>query len=90
MTGGVIANLVYVGTVAGISFWFLGTIVRMRPTAEEEVAGLDPGEMGVLGYSGDPGPMVSSGVPAVSTARACLERRGTPGRGPGAPRRAAS
>jgi Amt family ammonium transporter len=54
---GVAANLVYVGVVAGVSFWLLGKVVRMRPSAEEEIAGLDIPEMGVLGYSSDAGPM---------------------------------
>jgi Amt family ammonium transporter len=53
---GVIANLAYVGTMAGVTFWLLGKVVKMRPTAEEEVAGLDLSEMGVLGYSNDSGP----------------------------------
>jgi Amt family ammonium transporter len=53
---GVVANFVYVGTVAGVAFWALGKITRMRPTAEEEIAGLDLSEMGVLGYNHDSGP----------------------------------
>jgi ammonium transporter, Amt family len=63
---GVIANVVYVGVVAGVSFWLLGKIVRMRPTAEEELAGLDIPEMGVLGYSDDAGPAVGTAAPAVA------------------------
>jgi Amt family ammonium transporter len=54
---GVIANLVYVGSVGGLAFWLLGKVVKMRPTAEEEVAGLDMSEMGVYGYSDDAGPV---------------------------------
>jgi Amt family ammonium transporter len=53
---GIVANVVYVGVVGGVAFWLLGKITRMRPTAEEEVAGLDLSEMGVLGYSNDAGP----------------------------------
>jgi Amt family ammonium transporter len=53
---GIAANVVYVGVVGGLAFWLLGKITRMRPTAEEEVAGLDLSEMGVLGYSSDAGP----------------------------------
>jgi Amt family ammonium transporter len=53
---GVVANVVYVGVLGGLAFWALGKITRMRPTAEEEVAGLDLSEMGVLGYNNDPGP----------------------------------
>jgi Amt family ammonium transporter len=54
---GVLANFIYVGVVAGVTFWLLGKIVKMRPSAEEEVAGLDIPEMGVLGYSEDAGPV---------------------------------
>jgi Amt family ammonium transporter len=54
---GLVANFAYVGAVAGASFWLLGKFVRMRPTAEEEVAGLDIPEMGVLGYSDEASPI---------------------------------
>jgi Amt family ammonium transporter len=56
---GVLANLVYVGVVAGVTFWLLGKVVKMRPSAEEEVAGLDVPEMGVYGYN------TESGTPAL-------------------------
>jgi Amt family ammonium transporter len=52
---GVLANIVYVGALAGISFWLLGKVVKMRPSAEEEVAGLDVPEMGVYGYNTESG-----------------------------------
>ena len=52
---GVLANIVYVGTLAGISFWLLGKVVKMRPSAEEEVTGLDVPEMGVYGYNSEGG-----------------------------------
>jgi Amt family ammonium transporter len=52
---GVLANIVYVGTLAGISFWLLGKVVKMRPSAEEEVSGLDVPEMGVYGYASEGG-----------------------------------
>jgi len=52
---GVVANLVYVGLLAGVSFWLLGKIVKMRPSAEEEMAGLDVPEMGVYGYTSESG-----------------------------------
>ena len=52
---GVAANLVYVGIVAGVAFWLIGKVVKMRPSAEEEVAGLDLPEMGVHGYNTETG-----------------------------------
>jgi ammonium transporter, Amt family len=58
---GVVANLVYVGVVAGVAFWLLGKVVKMRPTAEEEIAGLDIPEMGVLGYEDSAGPGLGFG-----------------------------
>jgi Amt family ammonium transporter len=68
---GVVANLVYVGTVAGVTFWLLGKVVKMRPTAEEEIAGLDIPEMGVLGYDDGAGPgSAVSGHPASAYAAA--------------------
>jgi len=53
---GVAANVVYVGLLGGLAFWLLGKVVKMRPSAEEEIAGLDIPEMGVYGYSDDDGP----------------------------------
>jgi len=52
---GVLANIVYVGLLAGVSFWLLSKIVKMRPSAEEEMAGLDIPEMGVYGYTSESG-----------------------------------
>jgi Amt family ammonium transporter len=52
---GVLANIVYVGLLAGVSFWLLGKVVKMRPSPEEEVAGLDIPEMGVYGYTSESG-----------------------------------
>jgi len=65
---GIAANVVYVGTVASVSFWLLGKIVRMRPTAEEELGGLDVPEMGVEGYCDDAGPTHGAPVPAAKYA----------------------
>ena len=48
---GVVTNVVYVGLVGAAAFTILGQIVRPRPSAEVEVAGLDMDEMGVYGYS---------------------------------------
>ena len=47
---GVLANLAYVAPVAALAFWIIGKIVGNRPSAEDEVNGLDIPEMGVLGY----------------------------------------
>jgi Amt family ammonium transporter len=53
---GISANVIYVGGMAALSFWLIGKLVGNRVTAEAEIAGLDLPEMGVLGYSSDPGP----------------------------------
>jgi Amt family ammonium transporter len=61
---GVAANIIYVGLVGGLAFWLLGKVVKMRPTVEEELGGLDIPEMGVEGYCDDAGPI--SGAPVKS------------------------
>jgi ammonium transporter, Amt family len=53
---GVLANVAYVAPVAALSFFVIGKLVGNRPTAEEEIGGLDLPEMGVLGYAPDAGP----------------------------------
>jgi Amt family ammonium transporter len=53
---GIAANVVWVVPVAALSFWLIGKLVGNRVSAEDEVAGLDIPEMGVHGYSADPGP----------------------------------
>jgi Amt family ammonium transporter len=53
---GILANVVYVGSVAALAFWVIGKLVGNRVSSETEIAGLDLPEMGVLGYSSDPGP----------------------------------
>jgi Amt family ammonium transporter len=57
---GIAANIVWVVPVAAASFWIIGKLVGNRVSVEDEVAGLDIPEMGVHGYSADPGP--GSGV----------------------------
>ncbi|HSM91606.1 MAG TPA: ammonium transporter, partial [Anaeromyxobacteraceae bacterium] len=47
---GVLANVAYVAPVAALAFWLIGKLVGNRPSAEDEVNGLDIPEMGVLGY----------------------------------------
>jgi Amt family ammonium transporter len=56
---GVVANLAYVAPVAILAFWLLGKVVKMRPSLEEEIGGLDIPEMGLHAYS------TESGQPAV-------------------------
>jgi Amt family ammonium transporter len=55
---GIGANVVYVGGMAALAFWVIGKVVGNRVSAEDEIAGLDLPEMGVHGYSTDPGPAV--------------------------------
>ncbi len=50
---GVIANFTYVATVSAIAFYVIGKLVGNRASAEDEIAGLDLPEMGVLGYAPD-------------------------------------
>jgi Amt family ammonium transporter len=52
---GIAANVVYVGAMAGCSFWLIGRLIGNRVSPEAELAGLDVPEMGVDGYIGDPG-----------------------------------
>jgi Amt family ammonium transporter len=47
---GILANVAYVAPVAALAFWIIGKVVSNRPSAEDEVNGLDIPEMGVLGY----------------------------------------
>jgi len=53
---GVLANIAWVAPVAALTFWILGKTVGNRVAAEDEIAGLDLPEMGVLGYAPDAGP----------------------------------
>ena len=53
---GVLVNVAYVAPVAALAFFIIGKLVGNRVSLEDEVAGLDLPEMGVLGYSSDPGP----------------------------------
>src|SRR5512146_49997 len=57
---GILANIAYVAPVAALAFFIIGKVVGNRITAEDEVAGLDLSEMGVLGYDYGSGP--TSGV----------------------------
>ncbi|MDA8139390.1 MAG: ammonium transporter [Desulfobacteraceae bacterium] len=53
---GVLANIGYVATVGAVAFVLIGKLVGNRVTAEDEIAGLDLPEMGVLGYASESGP----------------------------------
>jgi Amt family ammonium transporter len=66
---GITANVLWVAPVAALSFYVIGKIVGNRISAEDEVAGADLGEMGVLGYDFGGGPTtgVASGSPHSST-----------------------
>ena len=53
---GIVANILWVAPVAALAFFVIGKLVGNRVEAEDEVNGLDISEMGVHGYSADPGP----------------------------------
>jgi Amt family ammonium transporter len=61
---GILANIAWVAPVAALSFWIIGKLVGgNRPTAEDEVNGLDISEMGILGYD-DAGPGTGGARPS--------------------------
>jgi Amt family ammonium transporter len=62
---GIVANVAWVAPVAALSFFVIGKIVGNRISPEDEAAGADLGEMGVLGYDFGGGPTtgVASGTP---------------------------
>ena len=53
---GIVANVLWVVPVAALAFFIIDKVVGNRVLAEDEVNGLDISEMGVHGYSADPGP----------------------------------
>jgi Amt family ammonium transporter len=64
---GTVANIVYVGAVAALSFWVIGKVLGgNRVPLEDEVNGLDMPEMGVQGYSTDIGPLPTGLSPVPS------------------------
>jgi Amt family ammonium transporter len=74
---GIAANIAWVVPVAALSFFVIGKLVTNRVPAEDEVAGLDLSEMGVLGYDFGSGPTTGvasrpsatpSGAPVASLA----------------------
>jgi Amt family ammonium transporter len=50
---GVLVNFVYVGGMTAIALFVIGKLVGNRVSAEDELAGLDVPEMGVLAYPDD-------------------------------------
>lgn len=70
---GVLVNIGYVAIVGAVAFVIIGYLVGNRVTAEDEIAGLDLPEMGVLGYSSDAGPHLHGvGVSKPATAGAAI------------------
>jgi len=59
---GVLVNIAWVAPVTALAFFIVGKIVGNRISAEDEIAGADLGEMGVLGYDYGLGPV--AGAPA--------------------------
>ena len=53
---GILANIAWVAPVAALSFYVIGKLVGNRISAEDEIAGADIGEMGVVGYDFGGGP----------------------------------
>jgi Amt family ammonium transporter len=66
---GIGTNIVYVGFMAGLSFYVIGKLLGNRVSADIELAGLDVPEMGVDGYIGDPGISLPDEAPTASSAR---------------------
>ncbi len=66
------ANILYVAPVAALAFVIIGKLVGNRVSAEDEIAGLDIPEMGVLGYSNDSGPVpgIDAGLSSATAASA--------------------
>lgn len=50
---GVAANCIYVGAMTAVALFVIGKVVGNRVSAEDELAGLDIPEMGVLAYPDD-------------------------------------
>jgi len=72
---GILANVAYVAPVAALAFYVIGKVVGNRVPAEDEIAGLDIPEMGVHGYSADPGPSVGvAGVPVSASGHVTVAR----------------
>jgi ammonium transporter, Amt family len=57
---GVLVNIGYVAVVGAVAFVVIGKIVGNRVSLEEEIAGLDVAEMGLMGYCDDASPRPQS------------------------------
>ncbi len=72
---GILANVAYVAPLAALAFYVIGKLVGNRVPAEDELMGLDIPEMGVHGYSADPGPAVGvTGAPAGASGHVSVAR----------------
>jgi Amt family ammonium transporter len=60
---GILANVAWTVPVAALAFFLIGKIVGNRISVEDEVAGADIGEMGVLGYDYSSGPVAGVAKP---------------------------
>jgi Amt family ammonium transporter len=71
---GIAANIAWVVPVAALAFFVIGKLVKNRVPAEDEVAGLDLSEMGVLGYDYGSGPVagVAPKAPAATPGAATV------------------
>ncbi|HEX4335734.1 MAG TPA: ammonium transporter [Polyangiaceae bacterium] len=71
---GIVANVVWVGTVTALTLLLLDAIVKNRPPAADELDGLDLSEMGAPGYSDDAPPEAPAfkGPPAPAVPREFL------------------
>ncbi len=63
---GVLANLIYVGSLTLLALYVIGKTVGNRAAVEDELIGLDESEIGIRGYAADGG----TGVPAEERANA--------------------
>jgi Amt family ammonium transporter len=70
---GIVANVVWVVPLALVALAVVGRIVGNRPTADDEIAGLDVPELGMTGY-------VTEAVHASSTRSSDLGQGGRPAR----------
>jgi Amt family ammonium transporter len=53
---GIVVNVAYVGGMTAVAFFLIGKLVGNRVSREDEIAGLDIPEMGVLAYPDDATP----------------------------------
>jgi Amt family ammonium transporter len=75
---GILANVAYVGSMVALAFYILGKLVGNRVSPEDEIAGLDFSEMGVLGYSTDIGPLPGGSTAMAGVSSAMAVQRAVP------------